>query len=406
MLETFKVGCIMLYSQATMFIPGLIRGFEPEFSFISLLNHVTFCYLFLAFQTFLYHNLPADTMYGTITPAGNKPEYRNNGISAWFVTLFTQYYIMNEFFTVEELMNMVDSMSIFHWALNLIGFHVSALMFLKVFIRDKSVLSEPVRTCNFLVDFYKGIELHPKLTSGMDLKLLINSRFGMMLWGCIVFLVVYVSKSVSVLTSGAVQLMYITKFFAWEDGYVKTADITLDRCGYYLFWGCCCYVPTFYTSTIMYHYYNPVEINPILGVTFMILGYFSVFANWKCDTYRTEMREFAEKNPEIAEKPGFNFIKAQYKTSDGKINSTWLVSSGYYRLCRHPSYFFEILTTVIWTLPGYIPNEIICYAYLIFLTILLIHRTYRLDKKCEDKYKESWLMYKIIVPYRIVPCIF
>ena len=32
------------------------------------------------------------------------------------------------------------------------------------------------------------------------------------------------------------------KFFYWETGYFNTLDITLDRAGYYLCWGCLCWV--------------------------------------------------------------------------------------------------------------------------------------------------------------------
>ena len=406
MWETIKVGCVILYSQATMLIPSYLRNnFEtPPHGF--MIRCCTFNFGFMFFQNVLYRYLPSMTMYGSITPAGNTPVYRNNGLLSWFLTLYFQYFVMHEFFTLSELKQLIDSMNGFHWSLNLVGFHVSLLMYCRYLFNDEKNMSEPLRTGNFLKDFYKGIELHPRTFYGDDIKLLINSRFGMMLWGCIVFLVMYVSESLTVMTSGAIQLMYITKFFAWEDGYVKTSDITMDRCGYYLFWGCICYVPTFYTSPIIYHYYNPVEITPTTSVTMMVLGYFAIILNWKCDTYRTIMREFAESNPEIARKRPLEFIEAEYETSDGKKNTNWLISSGFYKHCRHPSYFFEILTTILWTLPGYVPADLICYMYLIFLTVLLLHRTDRIDKKCLEKYKEYWIRYKIFVPYKMIPLLY
>lgn len=36
--------------------------------------------------------------------------------------------------------------------------------------------------------------------------------------------------------------LYLGKFFYWETGYFTTLDITLDRGGYYLCWGCLCWV--------------------------------------------------------------------------------------------------------------------------------------------------------------------
>ena len=36
--------------------------------------------------------------------------------------------------------------------------------------------------------------------------------------------------------------IYLAKFFYWETGYFHTLDITMDRAGYYLCWGCLCWV--------------------------------------------------------------------------------------------------------------------------------------------------------------------
>ena len=36
--------------------------------------------------------------------------------------------------------------------------------------------------------------------------------------------------------------VYLFKFFRWETGYFNTLDITLDRAGFMLCWGCLCYV--------------------------------------------------------------------------------------------------------------------------------------------------------------------
>ena len=36
--------------------------------------------------------------------------------------------------------------------------------------------------------------------------------------------------------------IYLAKFFYWETGYFNTLDITMDRAGYYLCWGCLCWV--------------------------------------------------------------------------------------------------------------------------------------------------------------------
>lgn len=42
----------------------------------------------------------------------------------------------------------------------------------------------------------------------------------------------------AVQVSVILQLVYITKFFHWEMGYMNSMDIQHDRAGYYLCWGC------------------------------------------------------------------------------------------------------------------------------------------------------------------------
>ena len=66
-----------------------------------------------------------------------------------------------------------------------------------------------------------------------------NCRFGMMSWG--LFLLSYAAKqhqmgtlSDSMVVSVALQLVYITKFFQWEMGYMKSLDIMHDRAGFML----------------------------------------------------------------------------------------------------------------------------------------------------------------------------
>ncbi len=44
--------------------------------------------------------------------------------------------------------------------------------------------------------------------------------------------------------------------------------------------------------------------------------------------------------------------------------------------------------------------------YPVFLTILLAHRTFRDDEKCQQKYGDAWTDYCKHVPFKMVPGIF
>ena len=72
-----------------------------------------------------------------------------------------------------------------------------------------------------------------------DIKMFTNCRFGMMGWPLLILS--YAAKqyethglSDSMIVAVALQLIYITKFFHWEMGYMKSLDIMHDRAGFYL----------------------------------------------------------------------------------------------------------------------------------------------------------------------------
>jgi 7-dehydrocholesterol reductase len=106
-----------------------------------------------------------------------------------------------------------------------------------------------------LFEFYRGMELHPRLL-GVDVKQWTNCRVGMMIWQIFIvaFLIAGGRQGISPghVTNVLLQTIYIAKFFWWETGYFNTLDITLDRAGYYICWGCLVWVPAFYTYSSYY----------------------------------------------------------------------------------------------------------------------------------------------------------
>ena len=84
----------------------------------------------------------------------------------------------------------------------------------------------------------------------MDIKQWTNCRVGMMGWALlhVVFCVAgirlhgFTDASMGQAVNATLINIYLLKFFYWETGYFNTLDITLDRAGYYLCWGCLCWV--------------------------------------------------------------------------------------------------------------------------------------------------------------------
>jgi 7-dehydrocholesterol reductase len=406
MWETLKIIGIFFYSQLTPLIfdyikEGEVKEFNVSYEQIYYFMGIVF---FHELQSRLYYLLPGKLVEGPVTPAGVKPIYKQNGLKAFLITILTQVIILCNM-EHEEIDYAFSQLGEFQKSLNIYGIFVVICLYTRCFNYSKAILNEPKYNNNFIVDIYKGVELHPTNKFG-DIKLVINSRVGMMIWAMVVVLSLFGSKRQEVFISGVLQLTYILKFFNWEMGYVKTTDIAHDRCGYYLLWGCICYLPCVYTIPTVYHYYHYTEpISDLFQFLVLFCGVISIYLNWSVDTERIYLRENRERSPIVDGKPA-KYIHAVYRTTTGEIKQNWLVCCGWMGVARNITYLFEILAALMWSLGGTIPTSIIPYFYVIYLTILLVHRTYRIDQKCGEKYGQAWELYKKEVPYKILPGVF
>lgn len=97
-------------------------------------------------------------------------------------------------------------------------------------------------------------------------------------------------------------------------------------------------------------------------------------------------------------------VEASYRTADGRTRTSLLLASGYWGLSRHFNYLVEILSALCWSVSA-LPSahSALGYFYVLFLTILLLDRAFRDDRRCADKYGDAWTTYCKLVPSRIVP---
>jgi 7-dehydrocholesterol reductase len=205
------------------------------------------------------------------------------------------------------------------------------------------------------------------------------------------------------LISVGLQLIYVTKFFFWEKGYLRSLDIMHDRAGFYICWGCLVWVPSVYTSPALYLVNHPKNLNPLLTVFIFALGVIFILMNFIADKQR---QVFREKNGDISilgKKP--IFTKAYYKTEDGVQRESLLLASGFWGVARHFHYIPELLGALFWSLPALFVN-FYPYFYFCFLTILLFDRAQRDDERCLKKYKDGWQEHCKKVPYKIIPLVY
>ncbi len=358
---------------------------------------------FAVFELALMRVLPGKTVYGPVTPKGNTPVYKANGISSFLTTMgifcFATFGL--ELFPATIL---YDNLGYILGALNISSLLVCVLLYLKG--RYSPSTADAGTTNNFLFDYYWGTELYPQVL-GWSIKKFITCRFGMMSWG--LFLLSYCAKQAelgglanSMLISVMLQLVYIAKFFIWENGYLRSLDIMHDRAGFYICWGCMVWVPCIYTSPSMYLVLHPVHLSVLWATVFSIVGIACIVVNYLADKQR-QLTRATEGNCNVWGKKPITLL-AHYKTAEGQARQSLLLASGWWGVARHFHYVPEIAAAFFWSVPALFDN-FSPYFYVSFLSILLVERAFRDDRRCAKKYGKDWDKYCELVPYKIVPLV-
>lgn len=332
------------------------------------------------------------------------PYYAANGFKFWLFTLLSISLISNYFTNFPKLF--VENFVPFILSCNIFG-----LLFVTyLYLRDNNNYYDKEKDdklgYNTLFKFFRGLKFHPTFL-GVDVKQWTNCRFGMISWQIIIELFFFYYYNTfgfnwAIFTTVFLQTVYIGKFFYWETGYFNTLDITLDRGGYYICWGCLVFIPSFYTFTVYYL----INVHPNLDIhnAIFILGSGLLFTYMNYDV--DAQKELFKKNKEktiINNKP-VKFLTVKYFKNNNFIDSELLLS-GYWGISRHMNYTFEILMSACWSFVGY-QHGIMPFFYLFYIIFLLVHRIYRDEKKCKEKYGKYWDIYCNIVKYRLIKYIY
>lgn len=360
-------------------------------------------FLFILFQYFMLIISDVE-IKGPRTTKNDMGQYKGNGLETYIFTMF--YCIFMTYMGHIDPIRIFDNLGYFFSTFIILGYIVSTCLYLKGLICPNSIDCQ--KTGYILFDYYWGIELHPRIM-GIDIKQLTNCRFGMMIWPLLLLTYMFKQYSMlgyvsnSLLSSCLLQLVYITKFFYWEDGYFKTIDLMVDKAGFYICWGCIAFLPLFYTSHSLYLVYHPINLDIYSLLSIYIVGLSSIFLNYYVDYERKIFRENDGFINTFGKKA--TYITAKYLDNFKLVKESKLLTSGFWGISRHINYFFEILAAFMWSVPAQF-DSIYPYYYVIYLILLLVHRERRDDERCSQKYKKYWEIYKKKVPYRILKYIY
>ena len=234
------------------------------------------------------------------------------------------------------------------------------------------------------------------------------------------------ARSVPLLVTATLQVIYCIKFFIWEvaacvccgaplddgkmalgvqSGYYATIDIMHDRAGFYTQWGTMVWVPMAYTLPTLYAAHSLHSLDPnwcmvcfacenmrgkyrqmeVVLSTFaaqlvLVFGIVMTVLNYDVDAHRQAVRNHGPENVLLWRQPvqvgvacplytGFLHRFAQVLRDN---RGRFLLVSGWWSVARHINYFFELMLAYSWGMCSGL--AVLPYFYAIFLTGLLIHR--------------------------------
>ena len=365
---------------------------------------------FVLFQLLLVRLVPGPRFVASLTPSGHAPVYTANGMACYLITLATLLGLHH--CTAFDSAILYDKFGHILSSMNVAALFLCLVLLAKGHVAPSG--KDAGTTGSLVQDFYWGMELYPRL-AGWDVKQCTNCRLGMMFWA--VALVGFAYKNASLQEDGTLQygmavsvylqLLYISKFFYWEMGYMCSMDIQHDRAGYYLCWGCLVWVPAVYTSAAFFLTTAGPPLSAPVALLLALAGSLCIWINYDADRQRYVFRQTGGHCRLFFGGPRApRHIVATYATTtDGGASkkTALLLVDGWWALSRHFHYVPEILGALCWSLPAGNVALVAPYFYVIYLTILLTDRAFRDDNRCRAKYGKDWDQYCAQVPYKIVP---
>jgi delta14-sterol reductase len=330
--------------------------------------------------------VPGPWKLGSVLGDGSRRSYKLNGLALLVLTI--------AIVAGGTALGVID-LAVVHqhfWALfvaaNVVSIAITAALYFGGRGRKDAVREGLVK------DLWYGVELNPTWL-GVDVKLfsyrpsliglaLLNVSFAYVQWAR------YGELSNAMLLYQAFTLVYVLNYFQFEHGMLYTWDIVQERFGFMLVWGDYAFVPFAYSICGWYliDRTEPLPTWVMLALPIMFLLGLWIFrgANQQKDEFK--------RNPKtrIWGKPA--------ETIGGKI-----LVSGFWGIGRKLNYTGEIL--VYWSFTLLSGTEsFVPYLLPTWLLCLLVHRAWRDDRRCREKYGPLWDQYCERATFKMVPFVY
>ena len=264
-----------------------------------------------------------------------------------------------------------------------------------LFVLGKRSKRAERRSGNVLYDYFMGTALNPRL-GRFDFKLFCESRPGLILW--VLVNLSFAAKqyelhgtvTVAMILVNAFQFLYVADHFFHEEAILTTWDIKHENFGWMLCWGDLVWVPFTYSLQAHYLVDHPhIPSLPAAGLVALNVIGFVIFRGANIQKHRFR------KDPQA---PVWGKPPAYIRTANGSL----LLTSGWWGIARHSNYLGDLIMALAWCLPAGFSHPL-PYFYFVYFTILIVHREWRDNSRCSEKYGEDWTAYCQKVRWRIVP---
>lgn len=177
---------------------------------------------FLGWELLLMRLVPGPKFTATVTPKGHRPVYKANGMACYVLTLLA--VLLLDVTGLFDLTLVHDKFGNILSSMNVLALAFCVGLLVKGHCAPST--TDSGTTGSWITDFYWGMDLYPNI-AGWDVKQFTNCRAGMMFWAVAVLSFCYKNMQLhqgrlqyGLAVSVALQLVYCSKFFYWEMGYM------------------------------------------------------------------------------------------------------------------------------------------------------------------------------------------